>query len=66
MPLEGRCNCNRITVSISDEIANTKLSAYCHCANCRRQSGAGMFWVSCHSTHSTSCSNGRAGIQMLM
>jgi len=41
MPLQGSCNCGSIQVTIQDPPADKSVSIFCHCTNCRRQSGAG-------------------------
>ena len=38
MPLHGHCNCERIKVTIQESEA-TGGTLFCHCLNCRRQSG---------------------------
>lgn len=40
MPLKGHCNCGAIQVTIQDKGLEGAAPGYCHCANCRRQSGA--------------------------
>ena len=39
MPLYGECMCGGVTVTVQDQPAD-KTSAYCHCLNCKKQSGA--------------------------
>ena len=40
MPMHGQCNCEAIKVTIQDQSDASAATVYCHCANCRRQSGA--------------------------
>lgn len=39
--MQGHCNCEAIKVTIADDLpAESNNSIFCHCTNCRRQSGA--------------------------
>jgi hypothetical protein len=40
MPLAGHCNCGAIKVTILDQGLDGAHPSFCHCTNCRRQSGA--------------------------
>jgi hypothetical protein len=40
MPLTGSCNCEAISVTIKDAGLQNAQPGYCHCSNCRRQSGS--------------------------
>ncbi|EXJ71439.1 uncharacterized protein A1O5_05247 [Cladophialophora psammophila CBS 110553] len=46
MPLKGQCNCGAIQVSVDDDAAEKSQPIFCHCSNCRRQSGALGTYVS--------------------